>query len=107
VPSQLLETGPLVVLESFAAGVPVIGSALGGIAEKVVGGVNGLLVSPHDSVQAWQDVLGRCAGDRALLQRLRTGIAPPRSLEAAAREMHELYTAVLRDRPSVVQPCRA
>jgi glycosyltransferase involved in cell wall biosynthesis len=107
VPSQLLETGPLVVLESLAAGVPVIGSALGGIAEKVADGVNGLLVSPHDSVQAWQDVLRRCAGDRALLQRLRTGIAPPLSLEATAREMHELYTAVLRDRPSVVQPCRA
>lgn len=106
VPSQLLETGPLVVLESFTAGVPVIGSALGGIAEKIADGVNGLLVSPHDSLQAWQDVLQRCAGDRALLQRLRTAIVPQRSLEAAAREMHELYAAVLRERRSVVQPCR-
>ena len=32
VPSQWLETGPLTVLESFAAGTPVIGSNLGGIA---------------------------------------------------------------------------
>ena len=35
VPSRWLETGPLVVLESFAAGTPVIGSRLGGIAEWV------------------------------------------------------------------------
>src|SRR5262245_56413088 len=33
VPSQWLETGPLVVLEAFAAGIPVIGTRLGGIAE--------------------------------------------------------------------------
>ena len=61
VPSQLLETGPLVVLEAFAAGVPVIGSALGGIAEKVRNGVDGWLVSPHDSVEAWREILVRCA----------------------------------------------
>ena len=43
VPSLWLETGPLVVLESFAAGVPVLGSRLGGIAELVRDGVDGLL----------------------------------------------------------------
>ena len=98
VPSQLLETGPLVVLESFAAGVPVIGSALGGIAEKVANGRNGLLVAPHDSVQAWRDVLQRCADDRGLLPGLRAAIETPRSLERAAADMHELYSAVLRER---------
>jgi glycosyltransferase involved in cell wall biosynthesis len=43
VPSVWLETGPLVVLEAFAAGVAVIGSRLGGIAEMVRDGVDGLL----------------------------------------------------------------
>jgi glycosyltransferase involved in cell wall biosynthesis len=43
VPSVWLETGPLVVLEAFAAGVPVIGSRLGGIAEMVRDGEDGLL----------------------------------------------------------------
>src|SRR5262249_36116494 len=33
VPSRWLETGPLVVLESFAAGIPVLGARLGGIVE--------------------------------------------------------------------------
>jgi glycosyltransferase involved in cell wall biosynthesis len=98
VPSQLLETGPLVVLEAFAAGVPVIGSALGGIAEKVRHAVDGWLVSPYDSADAWRDALARCVGDRSLLARLRHGIVPPRSLDDAAAEMHELYKTVLADR---------
>ena len=50
VPSQWLETGPLVVLEAFAAGTPVIGSDLGGIRELVSDGRDGLLV-PHDDVR--------------------------------------------------------
>src|SRR5205807_2637121 len=48
VPSRGLETGPLVVLESFAAGTPVIGSKLDGIAEWVRHQDNGLLVEPED-----------------------------------------------------------
>lgn len=48
VPSVWLETGPLVVLEAFAAGVPVIGSRLGGIVEMVQDGVNGVLFQPGD-----------------------------------------------------------
>ena len=98
VPSQLLETGPLVVLEAFAAGVPVIGSALGGIAEKVRNGVDGWLVSPHDSVEAWREILARCASDRTLLTGLRERIVPPRSLDDAAHEMRRLYGEVLAER---------
>jgi glycosyltransferase involved in cell wall biosynthesis len=95
VPSQLLETGPLVVLEAFAAGVPVIGSALGGIAERVRHEVDGLLVAPHDSVEAWRAQIERCAGDRTLLSRLRHAIRPPRSIDEAASEMLDVYRTVL------------
>ncbi|HYN10667.1 MAG TPA: glycosyltransferase [Vicinamibacterales bacterium] len=95
VPSQLLETGPLVVLEAFAAGVPVIGSALGGISEKVRHDVDGLLVTPHGSVDAWRGQLHRCVTDRALLPRLRGAIVPPRSLDDAAAEMFRMYRTVL------------
>ena len=42
VPSQWLETGPLVVYEAFSAGIPVLGSRLGGIAELVRDGVTTL-----------------------------------------------------------------
>jgi glycosyltransferase involved in cell wall biosynthesis len=96
VPSQIVETGPLVVLEAFAAGVPVIGSALGGIADKVRHEVNGLLVAPPDSQKAWLETLGRCALDLDRLARLRSGIGRPRSSVAVAADMAALYDDVLR-----------
>ena len=39
---------PYVILEAMAAGKPVIGSAVAGIPEQVIHGVNGLLVDPGD-----------------------------------------------------------
>jgi glycosyltransferase involved in cell wall biosynthesis len=97
VPSRWLETGPLVVLEAFAAGVPVVGSALGGIAELVRNGVDGLLVG-HRTVAAWRDVLERLSRDREQVARLRAGVRPPRTMEAVAREMTTLYEALSRAR---------
>jgi glycosyltransferase involved in cell wall biosynthesis len=91
VPSRWLETGPLVVLESFAAGVPVVGSDLGGIAEWVKHGQNGLLVK-HDSVGDWTAALRRCAEDRNLLLKLRKGIEAPRSMTRVAEEMAQMYS---------------
>ena len=66
IPSLWLETGPLTVYDAFAAGVPVIGSRRGGIAELVTHGRNGILVEPGD-VSAWP---GTFAG------MFRAGIAP-------------------------------
>lgn len=97
VPSQLLETGPLVVLEAFAAGIPVLGSNLGGIAELVRDGTNGVLVE-HQSLDAWAQALRCLCGDRDLLARLRSGIRPPRRMGAVAQEMLEVYSMVLRGR---------
>ena len=73
VPSQVVETGPLVVLDAHAAGVPVIGSALGGIADRVLDDVNGQLV-PHGSVAAWTAAVRRVARDRSILDRWRGAI---------------------------------
>ena len=52
-PSRI-ETFGKVTVEAFACGTPVIGSRLGGIAELIQPGLNGLLVEPGDA-----DVLGR------------------------------------------------
>lgn len=90
VPSRWLETGPLVILESFAAGTPVIGSKLGGIAELVRDQDNGLLVDSED-VRAWADSLRRCAEDRRLLTRLRQGVELPRRMADVSYEMAQLY----------------
>jgi glycosyltransferase involved in cell wall biosynthesis len=95
VPSQLLETGPMVVLEAFAAGIPVIGSNLGGIAERVEHEVNGLLVEPN-SVEAWYRELQRLCQDRDLRLRLRAGIRPPQTMKIVTEEMMALYSTVLK-----------
>ena len=90
VPSRVLETGPLVVLEAFAARVPVLGTNLGGIAESVQHGIDGLLVEP-DSVQSWSQAIQCCVEDPTLLAQLRDGIRPPRGMDMVAHEMVTIY----------------
>jgi glycosyltransferase involved in cell wall biosynthesis len=48
VPSTWLENQPMAVLEALAAGLPVIGSDLGGLPELIDEGVDGFLVRPGD-----------------------------------------------------------
>jgi glycosyltransferase involved in cell wall biosynthesis len=94
VPSRLLETGPLVALESFAAGTPVLGARLGGIAELVTDGVDGMLVAPDDPA-AWSLAIAELAGNTDRVLRLRAGVRPPRTMDDVAREMAALYRAML------------
>lgn len=94
VPSQWLETGPMVILEAFTAGVAVIGSDLGGIAEIVKDGVNGILVR-FDNVEAWTDTLNRCLNNRKLARELREGIVKPGTMDSVALGLKRLYSISL------------
>ena len=89
VPSRVLETGPLVVLEAFDAGTPVLGAGLGGVAELVSDGIDGLLVPPDDPA-AWAGAILDLANCPDKVARLRTGIRPPRTIEAVASDMAEV-----------------
>jgi glycosyltransferase involved in cell wall biosynthesis len=107
VPSRLLETGPLVVLEAFAAGVPVIGSRLGGIAELICDGVDGILVEA-EPVAAWTEGIQRLDEDHAMLERLRRGVRPPRMMDDVADDMMTIYRRLSgsREAPRGMEPCR-
>jgi len=48
VPSRWYENQPMIVLEAFACGVPVVATTLGGLPELVEPGVDGFLVPPDD-----------------------------------------------------------
>ena len=63
------EALPLTVLEAMAAGLPVVASRVGGLAEVVAEGETGLLVPPGDPA-ALADALGRLIDDPQLRQRL-------------------------------------
>jgi glycosyltransferase involved in cell wall biosynthesis len=95
IPSIWLETGPLTVYDAFAAGVPVIGSRRGGIVELVRDEVDGILVEAGN-VQAWSSTFRRICTEPGLLPRLRSGVKPPRSMDAVAAEMLELYEKIFQ-----------
>jgi glycosyltransferase involved in cell wall biosynthesis len=94
VPSQWIETGPMVALEAFAAKIPVIGWNLGGISEIVRHGVDGLLIEPGPVVR-WAETLRKVAEDPWLRAHLKAGVRPPRTSFQVAHEMLALYDMVL------------
>ena len=94
IPSQWLETGPLVLLEAFAAGTPIIGSDLGGISELVDDGKNGVLV-PHDDVNAWTAAMIRLATEPNLVCQLRKGIGQIRTMSDVGSDMATLYSELV------------
>jgi len=89
VPSVWYENSPNTILEAFAHRTPVIVSDLGGMAELVKDGVNGLHFAPGDA-SSLADKLGQLIDDPGLLSRLRQGIGPVKSV---AEEMVELQAA--------------
>lgn len=95
VPSLTFETGPLVVLEAQAAGLPVIGFDSGGIAERVRDGVDGLLV-PRGDVTALRRAVRRLS-NRSELDRLLPNKAP-RSVTDVATDAIGIYEDAVRRR---------
>jgi glycosyltransferase involved in cell wall biosynthesis len=93
VPSQWLETGPLVVLEAHALSLPVLGSDLGGIAELVRHGVDGWLVPANDS-KAWTEALRQLATDINLVNQLRQGIQKIRTVSMQATDLANVYSSL-------------
>lgn len=89
VPSQWLETGPLVAMEALAVGIPVLGSDLGGLRELVTPGRHGWLLPARD-VQRWRDELARLCRERPLLS-WAPAETPIVTHEEVARRHAELY----------------
>ncbi|RUO97523.1 glycosyltransferase [Hyphomicrobium sp.] len=90
VPSIWLETGPLAVYEAMAAGVPVVGSCLGGIAERVRHNIDGLLFQPGNARELAQIIRALVAcPDR--LRQLQRNIKPQRTFDDMTQELDKIY----------------
>ena len=93
-PTQWYESYVLTIDEMFAAGIPVVGSRLGVLPDRIRNGVDGLLVEPAN-VQAWSDSLRRFLEEPDLLARLRSGIRPVRRIEQHVDEMEAIYKRIM------------
>ncbi|PIZ98702.1 MAG: hypothetical protein COX77_03725 [Candidatus Komeilibacteria bacterium CG_4_10_14_0_2_um_filter_37_10] len=72
IPSEWPENCPLVILESFATGTPVIASNIGGIPELVIDQFNGLLFKSGDQM-ALQQNIEKISSQVQLREQLRQG----------------------------------
>jgi glycosyltransferase involved in cell wall biosynthesis len=95
IPSTWYENTPLVLYSAFAAGIPVVASNLGGMAEVVRHGENGLLFEPGDPEDLARQ-LGRLIEEPGLLEELGENGGNVRSVEDSVDEMLALYERLRR-----------
>jgi len=103
VPSVWIENAPFVIKEAFAAGLPVVASNLGGMAEMVSDGRDGLLFTAGDSADL-RRVLGRLLEEPGLLDRLREAVPRVKSIDEDAAWTAALYEEVRQERPASTAP---
>jgi glycosyltransferase involved in cell wall biosynthesis len=90
VPSIWLENSPLIIMEAQAAGLPVITTNLGGMAEMVRHDQDGLLFE-RKNVSDLAAQLRRLQNEPGLLAHLKAGVAPVKSLDEEFSELLPLY----------------
>lgn len=106
VPSIWYENTPLVIYSAQAAGCPVIATNLGGMAEVIKHGVNGLLFEKAD-IPGLTRCLRTLATDRPLLHRLAQATTIPKSIAQYAEDCLENYAQIFAARgilPSTTVP---
>lgn len=90
VPSLWHENNPRVIQESFACRIPVIASDVGGISEFVEHEINGLLFE-RGNINDLYEQLQRVVHEPDLLDRLRSGIPPVKTIEDEISEFDAIY----------------
>ncbi len=96
---SLAEGLPLAILESMAAGVPVIASRVGGIPNLVDDGRTGMLVPPGDGAEltaAMQRALADPEGIRTMGEQARDFVERKYSIRVIAEEIEKVYRELLR-----------
>jgi len=103
VPSVWWENSPLVIQEAFSFGRPVICSNIGGMAEKVTDGVNGLHFAVGNAA-ALARRIEEAVTTPGLWERLRGGVPTPPKIAAQTDELLARYAAI--QTPSAAAPAK-
>lgn len=97
VPSMWYDNAPNVVYEAFAAGKPVVGTALGGLCEQVTSDT-GVLVEPGN-VAELSEALDRMSADAELIEQLgkaaRRRVEEQNAIENHASRLLDLFTTAM------------
>jgi glycosyltransferase involved in cell wall biosynthesis len=93
-PSLCFENGPLVALEAFSIGIPVVASRIGSIPEYVTDGVSGRLFNPGDD-EDLAHILTELASDATQRARLSSGAREVFRQRYAEREIAAQLEALL------------
>jgi glycosyltransferase involved in cell wall biosynthesis len=96
VPSRWWENSPLVIQEAFMHGRPVLCSDIGGMAEKVTHGVNGLHFAVNNPAQIAETV-SAAIDTPELWERLRAGIPSIYAMDTHVASLQRLYNELLRN----------
>jgi len=94
VPSVWWENSPLVIQEAFQQGRPVICSDIGGMAEKVTDGVNGLHFMTGDAMSL-ADTIKRATTTPGLWETLREKIPAIYPMDDHIMELDRIYSSLL------------
>jgi len=100
IPSIWWENSPLVIQEAFFHGRPIICSDIGGMAEKVSDGVDGIHFRAGDAVSLARTI-ERATKNARLWQKLRDGVSEPYAMDAHVTRLLELYEETIEQRKAV------
>ncbi len=92
--STFSEMSPLVIQETFAAGIPVIASNVYGNAEQIQHEQNGLLFEFNNVIDLRKQIV-RFIEEQGLKYELAKNIIPPRSFKDVANQYLDLYKNLL------------
>ncbi|MGV9206416.1 MAG: glycosyltransferase, partial [Promethearchaeia archaeon] len=94
VPSLWFENSPLVIHEGIEANIPIITSDLGGMAELVKHGKNGLLFEPRNPDDLHRK-MKRFIHEPELLTLLTQKVTKVRTIQEDARDLEKIYYSLI------------
>ena len=106
--SSFAEGVPVVLMEAMAAGLPVVATRVGGVAELVEDGVSGFLVPPGDTTALAERIAALLDDDEDLRNRFgkagRAEVQAEFNIHVEAQRLCNILTAALEGRVEVIRP---